>query len=233
MVERGDCRSKRARVGEFAYGRWVSALLTLVILTYASRPAPAQLAANETMRFNIPAQPLETALEAYGAATRLQILYETSMAEGRRSAEVKGALSREAALHQLLIGTGLDFTYTEERAFTLIYARQVSTRSITDFDPFLGGVQTRILSVLCRNSETRPGAFRIALQLRIKPDGRIERPILLGSSGTSRRDASIADVLTNLAIDEVPPADMPQPITMVLHAGAPNGTDECPPEPRR
>lgn len=185
----------------------------------------AQQPAAGPTQFDIPAQPLETALGAFGAASRLQVLYETSMTEGRRSTEVRSLPSHETALRRLLADTGLDFTYTEERAFTLIYARQFLTRPISDFYPYLGDVQSRIVALLCRYDETRPGAFRIAMQFRIKPDGRIETPVLLASTGTSRRDAAITDLLTNLSVNAVPPADMPQPVTMVLHSGAPNGTE--------
>lgn len=208
------------------------ALLALLLVTGVSGPTLAQLATNEPAKFNIAAQSLETAREDFGVTSRMQVLYETSLTDGRRSTEVQGTFSHEAALRRLLSGTGLDFTYTEERAFTLVYARRVSPRPIRDFYSFLGGVQTRIISVLCRHSRTRPGAFRIAMQFRIRPDGRIEKPRLLSSTGAARRDGAIAAVLANLAVGSAPPADMPQPVTMILRPGAPNGTDECPSGPR-
>lgn len=232
MVECVDDKSKPA--GTDRHARRCSAVfLILIAFAIPGRSALAQQPPDPLLQFNIPAQPLETALEVFGSTSRLQVLYETSMTEGRRSTEIKGALSHEAALRLLLSGTGLDFTYTEERAFTLVYARQESTRPVSDFYPFLGGVQTRIVTVLCHNSETRPGVFRVAMQIRIKPDGRIENPILLGSTGAAQRDDAIRNLLANLAVDSAPPADMPQPITMVLRSGAPNGTDECPAEPHR
>lgn len=207
--------------------------LMLPVFFLAGRSASAQPAVNERIEFEISEQPLETALDAFVSISRLQVLYETWMTDGLRSAEVKGLFTREAALRQLLSGTGLDFIYTEQQAFTLVFARQTTTRPISDFDTFLGLVQARVVAALCRYLETRPGAFRLALQLRIRPDGRVLRPVLLGSTGEDRRDAAIGRVLTNLIVDMGPPPNMPQPITLVLLPGAPNGTDACPSEPRQ
>lgn len=240
MVECVVDQSAPARLGPRAWFRrsWfaclmLSSALMLPVFLLAGRSALAQPAVNERIEFEISEQPLETALDAFVSISRLQVLYETWMTDGLRSAEVKGVLTREAALRQLLSGTGLDFVYTEQQAFTLVFARQTTTRPISDFDTFLGLVQARVVTALCRYLETRPGAFRLALQLRIRPDGRVLRPVLLGSTGEDRRDAAINRVLTNLIVDIGPPPNMPQPITLVLLPGAPNGTDACPSEPQR
>uniref|UniRef100_Q07N93 Secretin/TonB short N-terminal domain protein n=1 Tax=Rhodopseudomonas palustris (strain BisA53) TaxID=316055 RepID=Q07N93_RHOP5 len=177
------------------------------------------------LTFDIPSQSLETALDAYGAASRTQVLYESVMTAGRRSREVKGRYTPDAALRLLLSGTGLDLDYTAERAITLMPATKpaLSERSDSDrqrhlarFNHFLGGVQAGMMTALCRHPEARPGAFRVALQFRVSTSGAITNLALLNSTGKPPRDAAIASVLGRLSFSEPPPIDMPQPITMTL-----------------
>lgn len=194
------------------------------VLAQASAP-PAEF------QFNIPSQPLESALEAFGAVSRLQVLYETALTKDRRSTEVRGMYTHEVALRRLLSGTGLDFDYTEERAFTLVPAQPrssaVQAGSIAVFHQYLGTVQAGVMAALCERAETRPGAFSFAMQFWIGGSGRIENPSLLKSTGAASRDAAIADTLTHVAFRAAPPASMPQPVTMVLRASPPSADDEC------
>ncbi|MDB5607895.1 MAG: Secretin/TonB short N-terminal domain protein [Bradyrhizobium sp.] len=136
------------------YRRWASAFLIVTsVLVVTENTIYAQSSGREAgTQFNIPSQPLEVALDAYGAASRLQVLYETALTSGRRSTEVKGVYTQEAALRLLLSGTGLDFDYTEERAFTLVPAgprsRAGLNRQIADFNQFLGSVQVGVMAAV-------------------------------------------------------------------------------------
>jgi TonB family protein len=209
---------------------WIAALVIAALaLAAPARAGQAQEPADNQLSFDIPAQALESALEAFGEQSRLQVLYETALTAGRRSSEVKGVFARSAALRQLLSGTGLEFTYTAERAFTLMPIRTAGgpSRIIANYNRFLGGVQAEVLAALCRNPETRPGAFRLAMQFWIDHSGRIENARLLNSTGANRRDAAVTETLRRLAFGQSPPSDMPQPITMVLSAGPADGRDEC------
>jgi hypothetical protein len=69
--------------------------------------------------FHIPGQPLDSALQAYSQASGVQVLYESELAAGRRSAPVDGELTPEAALRALLVGTDLLVQYTSANAITL------------------------------------------------------------------------------------------------------------------
>jgi hypothetical protein len=80
---------------------------------------------------------------------------------------------------------------------------------------------------LCRQQETRPGAFRLAVQFSVDGSGKLENLNLLSTTGTASRDAAIVGLLTGLAFDQIPPPGIPQPITMVLRAGLANADDEC------
>jgi hypothetical protein len=211
---------------------WMSVIVIAASVLIASKEqARSQSKSQDAeLQFDIPSQPLESALEAYGAISRLQVLYETALTTGRYSAEVKGAYTQEAALRQLLSGSGLSFDYTEERAFTLVPARPraaAQPRRIADFKEFLGNVQATVLAAMCRQPETRPGAFRLAMQFSIGGSGKLENPNLLSSTGLASRDTAIAGLLRRLAFGQAPPPGMPQPVTMVLRSGPTDGNDEC------
>ncbi len=216
-----------------SWRKWASMFMIAASVLIASEDhAHSQVKSQEAeLQFDIPAQSLESALEAYGAISHLQILYETAFTAGRHSVEVKGVYTQEAALRRLLSESGLSFANTEERAFTLVPAPDRSQagppRGIADFNEYLGRAQAIVLAALCRQPETRPGTFRLAVQFSIGGAGKLENPNLLSTTGVTSRDAAITDLLTQLAFGQTPPPGMPQPITMVLRAGPPDGDDEC------
>ncbi len=179
----------------------------------------------QKISFDIPAQSLESALDAYSAISRVQVLYEAALAVGRHSDGVRGVLVPDVALKLLLAGTGLDFDYTTERAITLVPVKQPNIRAgaeaerlrhIAQFDRFLGGLQAGILSTLCRHPEARPGGFEVAMRFWVTGSGAIVSPLLLASTGKPMRDRAILGVLSRLSFNEPPPPEMPQPITMML-----------------
>lgn len=180
---------------------------------------------------DIPSQPLEAALDAYGAASRMQVLYETALTAGRRSSAVQGTFTPEAALRRLLSGTGLAFSFTGERAITLVPAASPPAGSspppAATYQPFLGRVQASVMKALCRRPETRPGASRLAFQFWIDQTGEVRAPRLLASTGEAARDAAVTAALGQVALGRSPPVGMPQPVTMVLKAEPAGGRDPC------
>ncbi|MDC7789448.1 hypothetical protein PQJ75_16910 [Rhodoplanes sp. TEM] len=54
------------------------------------------------LSFDIPAQDLDRALDAFGTVTGVQILYETALVANRRSGAAAGVLDRDAALRRLI-----------------------------------------------------------------------------------------------------------------------------------
>lgn len=95
-------KNRRLRSAAFAVLMMTSALVTAVV----AHPAYAQEA---TRNFDIPAQPLATALTAFGQQSGLQVSAQAPLVEGRSSSPVRGALSPMLALSQLLAGSGLTF----------------------------------------------------------------------------------------------------------------------------
>jgi len=82
-------------------------------LSSAARPAtpPAEAGAH-AIRFDIPPQPLASAMEAFAAATGLQVLYDRPIGSDPRSPGVRGPLTPQAALRRLLEGSGLTARFT-------------------------------------------------------------------------------------------------------------------------
>lgn len=185
---------------------------------------------DEQASFDIPPQPLVTALRAYSEATGIAVLVDTGLTESRASTGVHGKFGAAAALQQLLLGTGLVARYASRDAFTLalderevgipLAANDGSATSDNEH-PFAvaenygGSLQAEIEKALCRSERTRPGSYRLAMQVWISPAGAVERTKLLDSVGSDAIDAEIIEIMAGVRIDP-PPAGMPQPLTILL-----------------
>ncbi|WP_313054850.1 secretin and TonB N-terminal domain-containing protein [Pseudomonas lopnurensis] len=180
----------------------------------------------ELIEFDIPALALPQALDVYSEVTGVAVLVDQELTMGRRSAAVSGRFSARTGLSLLLSGTGLMAVFTREDAFTLRRAEvsrlverdgplpAVDNRQVSG--GYAGVVQAALEDALCRSQATRPGNYRIAFQLWIGPQGRVEHSHLLGSTGEARRDAALIELLRALRIRQAPPSSLPQPITILV-----------------
>ena len=180
--------------------------------------------------FDIPAQPLDQALDAFGAASGLQIFYENSLTTDHRSTAVKGVFEPQAALRMLLWGSGLTARLIAAGTISVAKSWDAGTalaerRAEQAYLPYYGFLQAGVMNVLCGHTETRPGSYHIALQYWIGPTGRVERFKLIGSSGSTARDNAIMDAMQGLALP--PPGDMPQPVTMAIEPIASSEPTGC------
>jgi hypothetical protein len=217
-------------------------LFTIVTMLDAATPSLAQSALTAIVRsFDIPAQPLDTALQTYGNQAGVQVLYESELASGRHSTVVRGEFTPAAALDLLLTGT--DFVVREVRPSAITLALPAAVRQSDDppasplqqqradlslgeirvRDPAKGGegsafqdynaaVQADIQSALRKNAKTRSGSYHAVLDLWIDPSRTIQRTTLRQSSGDIARDGAIAEILQGLTINREPPPHMPQPV---------------------
>jgi hypothetical protein len=85
-----------------------------------------------------------------------------------------------------------------------------------DYRSYAAMIQARLAEVLCRTPLTRPGAYRLAVQLRIDETGTVVASRLLDSTGLSSRDAAIEDEIRGMVLDSAPPAALKQPVTILL-----------------
>lgn len=72
------------------------------------------------VEFNIPAQPLGTALNAFAEATGWQVSVPTESITSRTSPGISGSHQPEDALQALLVGTGIAYRVTDTNAVTLV-----------------------------------------------------------------------------------------------------------------
>jgi hypothetical protein len=183
---------------------------------------------SSVVAFDIAAQPLASALDAYSAVTGLQVVYDGTLATGLRSKPVVGSMMPAAALRDLLDGTGLIAVY-EADAFTIVPAPAQShpTASLGSFMPYLAAIQGNIEQAFCQSRLTRPGGYRIKFQFWIGSGGEVLQPQLLGSTDNSARDEAIMRALAHVAIDRPPPPSMPQPVVMSISSRSPVDTGDC------
>lgn len=81
--------------------------------------APTAGEPTEPMEFNIPPQPLGSAITAFADQANYRLLVPSDMAEGRTTSGVSGRHTPEEALTLMLAGTGLGYRMTEARTMTL------------------------------------------------------------------------------------------------------------------
>lgn len=180
--------------------------------------------------FDLPAQQLASALEAFSAVTGVVVLYNGNLAVGRTSTEVKGELSSVEALQHLLKGSGLVARYTSDDAIVVIpvapdpaaarppaaIAKAALVNRSREEQGYLSLLQAAVGRALCSSARTQPGDYRLAMKFWINAAGEITRPVLLGSTNDSDRDAAILAVLVKASIGEPPPAELAQPVTFVM-----------------
>lgn len=196
--------------------------------------------------FDIPAQPLASALDAYSATTGLMAVYNGNLAAGRLSNAIRGRLTPQAALPLLLKGTGLVAEYTSSEAFVVVpgldeslikLPSAIASAAIARQDAierrYSAMMQDSVTDALCAQPLTRPGSYRAAISFWIGAGGEMLRVKLLSSTGDQQRDAAILDVAGRASVGEPPPARMAQPFTMVVLPQSSGGTIDCPVEGRR
>jgi hypothetical protein len=235
-----------------AAGAVIVAVSAVAVFTpaIASDAAEAQsrAAARTPVAFNIPPQPLSSALEAYSETSGVQVLYDSRLASGRRSPGVEGVLAPELALKTLLTGTDLVVRYTAANDVVLLPASEDSAASGSfaapvdapvlaldtlhvdgstklgdgaDYRAYASIVQADIQAFLRRREDTRSGSYNIGLRLWLDHTGAILRSEVFRSTGNERHDAAIARALRDVTISKPPPSQMPQPVSVMIVARAP------------
>ncbi|TKW65016.1 MAG: TonB-dependent receptor [Paracoccus denitrificans] len=106
-------RSRTARVV-------LRTLMASAALSYGVGFSAAKAQTAQQVSLSIPAGPLDSALTQFGEATGLQLVYDSGVTSGQSTAGVSGAVSRDAALSQLLSGTGLSYSFTGPNSVTII-----------------------------------------------------------------------------------------------------------------
>ncbi len=111
------------------------AALWLATPAYAADTGAAQAveAQSAVKAYNIPAQPLGSALNDFGRQSGLQVSVDAAATQGVQSRAVAGRLSAAEALNQLLAGTGIAAQFTAGNAVVL--SKPVVSGDAVTLDP--------------------------------------------------------------------------------------------------
>ncbi len=205
-------------------------------------------AASVLIHFDLAAQPLADAIDAYGRATGLSVFVKSELLDGRAGAPLHGDFTAADALRRLLEGTGLQMAASAdgiaiipadalsaaprpEPATSAIPASEIAGAQIDgeDYRWYAADLQMQLTRALCEDPRTYPGTYRLLIQLTIGSSGEVVSSRLLGSTGSVERDAAIVRAARSITLDAAPPATLPQPVTILLHPFASGVVDACAP----
>ncbi|HLH10415.1 MAG TPA: STN domain-containing protein [Methylovirgula sp.] len=181
--------------------------------------------------FDIEAQPLASALDAYSAKTGREVLYDSSLTARRRSTEVKGKYTIEDALTVLLAGSGLQARKISPEAITImpmpiVQAAPGPRPGDSPYRAYFAMIQASFEKSLCQSTDAVL-KNRTVIKFEIGASGRIEHAELLDSTGDADRDSVVKHLLEHMSVGQAPPADLPQPI-MLLVLPQPRDVRHCP-----
>ncbi|WP_422086123.1 STN domain-containing protein [Variovorax sp.] len=190
------------------------------------------------MKFDIPAQPLAAALQAFAQVTGQSVFFDGQLAAGLESAAVHGDLAPRDALQRLLVGTRLAARYADETTFTLVeneappqpappLPATPADAAATPDERNARIVQQAVERTLCRWPRAQPGGYRALVQLWVGPAGHVRRTRMLTSTGVAQRDAALEAAMNSLVL--TPPADgaTDEPLTILLLPSTGISTDIC------
>jgi len=104
-------------------------LCAVTLAVIAAFNTSATIAAEQLISFDIPAQALSSALNAYADAANVQLSYPSALTTGLRSTGVSGQFTAQQALQKLLTGTGIAPSTTANGTITLEKAAVVAPQS--------------------------------------------------------------------------------------------------------
>ncbi len=101
----------------------IRSILAAVVFSLAGGLAAAQPQTQtqtpHAVRFDVPAQPLNKALNAFARQSDLRIVFYTDVAEGVTSPAINGTLTPEHALKKLLANSNLTYEFVNERTISI------------------------------------------------------------------------------------------------------------------
>ncbi len=219
----------------------LSACLLMTLMTFvrpAAGAADVDGAPAATLRFDLPAQPLDAALVAFGEATGYSVLVSSELAAGRMAASVRGEYTPAEALQRLLVGTQLGVRFSGSNAFTLLAladapaapaAEPAAPVAVTPaLQAYAAVLQRSLTRALCRLHPDAFGRYRLAFQLWLDERGTVRAVHVLEPSGVPQRDNAVLQRLRSLLMDGAPPAGLPQPLTILLTPRPDPGADCAP-----
>ncbi len=125
MQVQGGCQ-RSVRYGLSMVSTALAALWLISGAQAQDRHSPQTVAQEQQSTFDIPPQPLIDALALFGRQSGMQVSVDAGLIRDIRSAGVRGAMSPEQALRQILAGTGVNYRLTD--ANTAILKSQMAEK---------------------------------------------------------------------------------------------------------
>ncbi len=218
--------------------------MSFIACTASAQQAEVASAPATRMEFDIAPQRLGDAIAAYSKATGLDVLIDGVHAQ-RLSGTVRGTFTAMEPLEAMLVGTGLEARHASA---TSVVIRASRTAGGTVLSPsadaegmeesgfkegevlhqsYAAQVQRALNGTLCASTQTRPGSYRLALQLHVDARGVVDRFRLLSTTGVSDRDAAIQIRLRGLSVGSPPPPSLPQPLVILMLPEGPGAWSDC------
>jgi hypothetical protein len=187
--------------------------------------------------FAIPPHPLATAINAYGSATGIQILYDMRLAPGRNFPGVIGAMPPESALRKLIAGTGLSAREIFHDGYMLVLNSSevaivsappinapvlalaplhIDAPPVGDHRYYAITVQFAVRNALLHDHGIRGEIYKADLFIWVSPSGSVQHSVLRNSTGNRALDNAIETALRGAPIGQSPPAGLPQPVHVRL-----------------
>lgn len=208
--------------GHHTVRTWKVAIAAWLLLSFA---AAAQ---GGVHAYDIPAQPLEQAVERFSVISGWSVMYPGDLAAGRSSHALRASLPPLPALQALLQDSGVEAEVIGEQRVVL--RRGMPSAAEHGVGAELpeaerrrryGGLQQRLRAAFCDDPEIAPGRYAATLRFRIDGAGNVSEPELLSGSGSDRRDAHLLQAMQGLVL-ATETAALPQPVTLQIR---PSGTD--------
>ncbi|WP_407352063.1 secretin and TonB N-terminal domain-containing protein [Luteimonas sp. R10] len=190
--------------------------------TAAGRQISCGEAARVEGRFDFDIQPqaLDGAIEAFSTTTGQSVIYDSRLTSGIASTGVDGRYMPAEAMARILEGSGLAVRRVGSDALVLVRDSPATeagqTGAIVDERWYYGAIQKKVNDAFCRRAELAGGGHRIALQIWLAADGRLDRMKLLESTGEPRVDAAVYDATREIELARAVPDSLAQPFTMLI-----------------
>jgi len=177
--------------------------LTAVVLASASYLAPAQenapvrqARADATpaslIAVDIPAQPMEKALQAFSTQSGFQMIFPTEFTQALSSPELKGHYTPEVALSKLLANSSLRYAYVNPRTIAIL-----STSSLTQYPNSSRGQSSSVAGqsessdpVTIKEAD-RKKSFGERFQVAQAAQGSAPGPVPVGKSASSAEQSTV------------------------------------------
>lgn len=193
-----------------------------------------------TTSFAIKPQAMESALDAYSAATGVQVFYESRFVAGRQSPGVTGQQTPDAALRTLVADSPLAPVETAPRSFVLVLkdadpqqlarlnpadikapvmhldALHVEAPTPVNHDLYAAIVQYAISNALKRDADVRRTRYRAEIMVWLSVTGTIQRTEVEMLDDDDSVGQALKDALNGLTIPHSPPPDLDLPILVLV-----------------